>query len=35
MHCVIPNAYILDVTMYKIQVSLVLIAQPEYLVSEI
>ena len=35
MHCGIPNAYILDITMYKIKVSLDLITQLEYLVSKI
>ena len=35
MHCGIPTAYILDITMYKIQVALVIITQPEYLVSKI
>jgi len=30
MHCGIPNAYILDITMYKLQVPLVLIIQLEY-----
>jgi len=35
MHCGIPNAYILDITMYKIQLPLVLIIQLEYIGSKI
>jgi len=30
MHCGIPNAYFLDITMYKVQVPLGLIIQLEY-----
>ena len=35
MRCGIPNAYILDITMYKKQVPLFLIIQPEHLVSKL
>jgi len=35
MHFGIPNAYILDITMYKIQVPLVLIIEPEHFSSKI
>ena len=35
MHCWIPNAYFLDITMYKIQLPLVLIIQLEHFGSKI
>ena len=35
MHCGIPNAYILDITMVKIQVPLVFIIQLEYFGTKI
>jgi len=35
MHSGIPNAYILDITMYKIPVPFFLVTQPEYFSSKI
>jgi len=35
MHCVIPNANILNIAMYKTEVPLDLITRAEYLVSKI